>query len=116
MRAFGATAGEQIVDAVITCAERQSLADKPKRRQFALETGERAALMRRHRRAADQPLCQLYSMRQRRTHQSRSNSLTEVLERVFSSTCLMITAQASDGPGDPSASGLPGSAPGTTTE
>ena len=40
----------------------------------------------------------------------------DVFDRVFSSTCLMMTAQKSDGPCDPSASGLPGSVPGTTTE
>ena len=39
-----------------------------------------------------------------------------VLERVRSSTRFMITAQAVDGPGWPFFKGLPGSAPGTTTE
>ena len=39
-----------------------------------------------------------------------------VLERVRSSTRFMITAQAVDGPGWPFGSGLPGRAPGTTTE
>ena len=116
MRAVTATAGEQIVDPRITLTKGQALADKAKRRQLILKTVERTAIMRRHRRAADQPLCQRDSMRRRQRHQSRSNSLTEVFERVFSSTFLMMTAQASDGPGAPSASGLPGSVPGTTTE
>ena len=48
--------------------------------------------------------------------QSRKSSLMLVLERVRSSTCLTITAQARDGPGSPFASGLPGKLPGTTTE
>ena len=51
-----------------------------------------------------------------RAHQSRSNSLIEVFARVCSSTVLTMTAQYSDGPGEPSGSGRPGSDPGTTTE
>src|SRR6185369_8599482 len=47
--------------------------------------------------------------------QSRSNSLMLVLERVCSSTVLTMTAQASDGPGDPFGNGFPGREPGTTT-
>jgi hypothetical protein len=48
--------------------------------------------------------------------QSRSSSLIAVLLRVCASTRLTITAQARLGPGEPSGNGLPGSAPGTTTE
>ena len=47
--------------------------------------------------------------------QSRSNSLMLVLARVFSSTRLTMTAQARLGAGSPSARGLPGRLPGTTT-
>ena len=116
MRATIADAGEQIVDTVRSLTKGKPRAGKAKRRQLSLEKVERAAFQRCHRRTADQPLCQRNSMRRRRPHQSRNRSLTEVFERVFSSTCLMITAQESDGPGDPSASGLPGRLPGTTTE
>ena len=49
-------------------------------------------------------------------HQSRSSSLIAVLARVCASTRLTITAQYSEGPGEPSGSGLPGSEPGTTTD
>ena len=48
--------------------------------------------------------------------QSRSSSLIEVLARVCASTIFTMTAQYSDGPGEPSGSGLPGIEPGTTTE
>lgn len=48
--------------------------------------------------------------------QSRSSSLTDVLARVPASTVLTMTAQYNDGLGEPSAYGLPGSEPGTTTE
>ena len=107
---------KQIVDPLRALAKGKPRADKTERRQLALKQVERAALVRRHRRTADQPLRQFDSMRRRQPHQSRRRSLTEVFERVFSSTCLMITAQDSDGPGEPLASGLPGSVPGTTTE
>src|SRR5215472_12828200 len=48
-------------------------------------------------------------------NQSLSSSLMLVLERVRSSTRLMMTAQAVEGPTCPFFIGLPGSAPGTTT-
>src|SRR6185437_4737129 len=48
--------------------------------------------------------------------QSLSSALIDVEDRVFASTRFTITAQASDGPIVPSASGLPGRLPGTTTE
>lgn len=48
--------------------------------------------------------------------QSRKSSLMLVFDRVCASTRFTITAQDSDGPGEPSGSGLPGSEPGTTTE
>ena len=115
MRACPAAPREQIVDSGITFAKGKPLTGETKARQFGFQTVQRAAFLRRHRRAADQSLRQFNSMR-RRPHQSRNSSLTEVLDRVFSSTFLMITAQESDGPGVPSASGLPGSDPGTTTE
>ncbi len=116
MRPAIADAGEEIVDAFIALAKGKARAGKAERCQLGLEKVERAAFMRRDRRAADQPLRQIDGMRRPGTHQSRSSSLTDVFDRVFSSTCLMITAQESDGPGDPSARGLPGSVPGTTTE
>ena len=40
----------------------------------------------------------------------------DVFARVRASTRLTMTAQASDGPGEPSGNGLPGRPPGTTTE
>ncbi len=49
-------------------------------------------------------------------YQSRNSSLIDVFERVFPSTRLTMTAQASEGPGVPSGNGFPGNAPGTTTE
>ena len=48
--------------------------------------------------------------------QSRSNSLIEVLERVFSSTVFTITAQYVEGPQFCPGIGLPGRLPDTTTE
>ena len=48
--------------------------------------------------------------------QSRRSSLMLVFARVCASTRFTITAQASEGPGEPSGRGLPGSEPGTTTE
>ena len=45
------------------------------------------------------------------TDQSRSNSLIEVFARVCSSTVLTITAQYSDGPGDPSGKARPAASP-----
>lgn len=47
--------------------------------------------------------------------QSRSRSLMEVFDRVFASTRFTMTAQYRPGPGVPSAMGLPGMVPGTTT-
>ena len=47
--------------------------------------------------------------------QSRSRSLMEVFDRVFASTRFTMTAQYRPGPGVPSAMGLPGRVPGTTT-
>src|SRR3954470_11601457 len=48
--------------------------------------------------------------------QSRRSSLMLVLARVCASTRLTITAQDSEGPGEPSGRSLPGKVPGTTTE
>jgi hypothetical protein len=45
---------------------------------------------------------------------SRKSSLMPVLARVWASTVFTITAQWSDGRGEPSGSSLPGSEPGTT--
>ena len=106
---------KQIVDAIIALAKGQARAGKPDGRQLCLEKVDCPAFGRGYRRTADQPLRQINCMRLG-VHQSRSRSLTDVFDRVFSSTCLMITAQDKDGPGVPSASGLPGNVPGTTTE
>ena len=56
------------------------------------------------------------SLRTPMSAQSRSSSLMLVLARVFSSTCLTMTAQAWCGPAPPFFPGLPGRLPGTTTE
>ena len=52
----------------------------------------------------------------RRAHQSRSNSLIPVFDRVCASTVLTITAQYRLGPGMPSTFTFGGKVPGTTTE
>ncbi len=75
------------------------------------DIGERSALVRRYRWAADEALRQgerriVPAVASR--HQSRSSSLMLVFARVCASTRLTITAQESDGPGEPSGSGLPG--------
>jgi hypothetical protein len=62
MRAIGATTGKKIVDPVVTLAEGTALTDKAKRRQLIFKTVQRTALMRGHRRTADQPLCQVNSI------------------------------------------------------
>ncbi len=87
---------------------------KPSRVSIAGKRILRAAIGRRHGGTADQRLRQRQRIGQ--IGQSRSNSLMEVFARVCASTVFTITAQYSDGPGDPSGSGLPGKEPGTTTE
>ncbi len=77
------------------------------------EERDRALVLRRHGRPADERGGEFDRVER---HQSRSSSLIEVRLRVFASTRLTMTQQARLGPGVPSASGLPGRLPGTTTE
>ena len=109
MRRAAADAREQ----VFRRSEAQPLDGEAKPRQRRGQHVLRAGILGRHRGAADQRARQLQRIG---IAQSRSSSLIEVLARVRSSTRLTITAQASDGPGLPSASGRPGRLPGTTTE
>ncbi len=74
--------------------EAQAMAGKSQLRQRRLQHAQRTGIHRRHRSAANQRLGQRYGIDGRGIgHQSRSNSLIEVLARVFSSTRLTITAQ-----------------------
>ena len=93
--------------------ERQPVAGETQPLQRMLDHVERAVVLRRHARTADQRLRQSDRIGQQR--HARSSSLIEVLARVFASTRLTITAQARLGPGRPSGSGGPGKVPGTTT-
>ena len=111
VRPAGAQAGEHVLD----LTEAQPMDGEAQAFQRIRQHVLRAAVSGRHRGASDQRLRQ----RQRigsAPAQSRNNSLMEVFARVCASTVLTMTAQYSDGPGDPSGSGLPGNEPGTTTE
>ena len=110
MRAFGADACEQVRDP----PEGEPRHRKAEPLQSRGERVLRPGILRGDGGATDERLGQ----RQRigEPAQSRNNSLIEVLARVRSSTRLTITTQASEGPGEPSGSGLPGSDPGITTE
>jgi hypothetical protein len=91
MRRARAQARVEIVDVGRTgLAEGQPMAREPRRRERALERAERAVVGRRHRLAADE----VGRERDRiEPAHGRKSSLIEVLERVFSSTRLMMTAQ-----------------------
>jgi aryl-alcohol dehydrogenase-like predicted oxidoreductase len=91
MRSAGAMSGEEIVDVRRAgLRKRHPLAAKAQRLERRLEDTEDALVARRDRRAPDQRLGE--GDRIDRGH-PRSNSLIEVLARVFSSTRLTITAQ-----------------------
>src|SRR5690348_12812075 len=110
MRAAITEPREQVLD----LAEAQPPHAKTESLQCLGKHALRARVGRCHGRTADQRLGE--GQRVSEVAQSRSNSLIEVLARVRSSTRLTITQQASEGPGEPSGSGLPGNAPGITTE
>ena len=105
MRRLIAQPGIKIVD----IAERQAMGGETQFFQNRFQHIQGAGILGRHRRAADQGLGQGKGVNLG-GHQSRNNSLIEVLARVFSSTRLTITAQYRFGP-------LPdGNDPDTTTE
>ena len=139
MRSAGANAGEQVFDLAVAQPVHREAQASQRLRQHVLRPG----IGRRDRGAAYQRLGQRQGVSEagqgryrpefpaarsrkgegdvtrrhlRSPAQSRSSSLIEVFARVCASTVFTITAQYSDGPGEPSGNGLPGSDPGTTTE
>src|SRR5207253_6293690 len=104
--------------------EGQRVAGEAEPLEVRCDNAERALILWRHARTADQlggkrhridrPI--MRGGRSRDVVHSRRRSLIEVLARVCASTCLTMTAQYRLGPGLPSGNARPGSEPGTTTE
>ena len=114
MRATLTAPSKEIIDAGRPRSKRQPFNRKAKRLKTILKKIKRAPFNRRDRRATDQIL------RQRIVGDGMLSVSQQIIDRGFGTgffiNLLMITAQANDGPGLLSASGLPGKVPGTTTE
>ena len=117
MRTFAAQPGEHILN----FAKPQAMDGKAQPPQHPGQNLLRASIRRGNRRTANKRLSQRKRIGEPRgrvfpVHQSRNSSLIDVFDRVCASTVFTMTAQYSDGPGDPFGRALPGKDPGTTTE